>query len=139
MFSNPISRAILTSSGSIPVHRNTGSSSSRAASNPPSMSLFEETSAALANGAAVGVFPEGTSYTEPRIMQVKDGAARAAMEYSKRIGGKGPKDIQELEALVMVPVGIIYTNKSQYRSRVSRAVPPFYNQFVYYTCPFIRL
>lgn len=70
---------------------------------------------ALSKGVAVALFPEGTSYTEPRIMQVKDGAAWAALEYSKwRIehGNKG-------DPVSVVPAAIVYTDKSKYRSRVS--------------------
>jgi hypothetical protein len=125
LFSNPISCAILTSSGSIPVHRNSRSSSSRVATIPAHKSLFGESSAALAKGTAVGVFPEGTSYTEPRIMQVKDGAARAAMEYSKWTRDEG-RSKETQKALVLVPVGIVYTDKSQYRSRVSHTAPSCY-------------
>ena len=76
--------------------------------------LFRGTFEALARGGAVALFPEGTSYTEPRIMQVKDGAAWAALEYTKwaaEHGVKGP-DVQ------IVPAAIVYTNKSKYRSDV---------------------
>ena len=82
--------------------------------------LFKGTIEALAQGKAVALFPEGTSYTEPRIMQVKDGAAWAAMEYTKwakeNPGRGSAKDV------VIVPVSIVYTNKSKYRSAVSFAI-----------------
>lgn len=48
---------------------------------PTADSLFAATTRALLDGRVVGVFPEGTSYTEPRIMQVKEGAALAALEF----------------------------------------------------------
>ena len=64
---------IMTSAGNIPVDRKT----------KDRRKLFAGTMEALSNGAAVALFPEGTSYTEPRIMQVKDGAAWAALEYTK--------------------------------------------------------
>ena len=89
---------------------------------------------------AVGIFPEGTSYTEPRIMQVKEGIAWAALAVWKAemaVVSTAP-DIADLENgvegsnetaplllnradgdLVIIPVGIVYTNKSVYRSRVS--------------------
>ncbi len=73
LFSHPILRWILLSSGNIPVDRK---SKDRRV-------LLKGTLDALARGEAVALFPEGTSYTEPRIMQVKDGAAWAALEYTK--------------------------------------------------------
>ncbi|KAG1813693.1 uncharacterized protein BJ212DRAFT_1447854 [Suillus subaureus] len=102
LFKNPISGALLTSSGSIPVYRNPNSSSSPFPSNSNSLqaNLFRHTSAALAAGKVIGVFPEGTSYTEPRIVQVKDGAAWAAV-------GEGKE-------LVIVPAAVVYTDKSKY-------------------------
>lgn len=69
-------------------------------------------------GAPVALFPEGTSYTEPRIMQVKDGAAWAALEYTKQSRESGRGD-----PVVIVPVALVYTNKSKYRSQV-RAIMP---------------
>lgn len=78
--------------------------------------LFRGTIEALSHGAAVALFPEGTSYTEPRIMQVKDGAAWAALEYSK--WAKENPDSAADKPLVIVPCAIVYTNKSKYRSNV---------------------
>ena len=81
------------------------------------MVLFKGTFDTLRNDKVVALFPEGTSYTEPRIMQVKDGAAWAALEFAKlqrtQPAGNGSKEI------VIVPVAIVYTNKSKYRSDVS--------------------
>ena len=125
-------RHILLSSGAIPVARNPNStpeSSSgpgSAPSPPPTHkngandALFRETFRALESGEVIGVFPEGTSYTAPGIAQVKDGAARAALEYVRWAretgGGQGSKP-----GLRIVPVGIVYTDKSQYQSGVSVA------------------
>jgi len=82
--------------------------------------LFRGTFEALARGGAVALFPEGTSYTEPRIMQVKDGAAWAALEYTKWAADHG---IKGPEAKI-VPAAIVYTNKSKYRSDVSMLNTP---------------
>lgn len=107
LFANPIANYVLTSSGNIPVDRK----------NKDRMVLFKGTFDTLRNDKVVALFPEGTSYTEPRIMQVKDGAAWAALEYAKlqrgQPAGAGSKGI------VIVPVAIVYTNKSKYRSDVS--------------------
>ena len=99
-------RWILFSSGNIPVDRKS----------KDRQVLFKGTIETLSTGGAVALFPEGTSYTEPRIMQVKDGSAWAAMEYTKwareNINKAAPKDV------VIVPVSIVYTDKTKYRSSV---------------------
>ena len=86
--------------------------------------LFRGTFEALARGGAVALFPEGTSYTEPRIMQVKDGAAWAALEYTKWAADHGIKGPE----VHIVPTAIVYTNKSKYRSDVSVSNPTVWVQ-----------
>lgn len=105
LFNNPIMRYILFSSGNIPVDRK---SKDRQA-------LFKGTFDALSKGEAVALFPEGTSYTEPRIMQVKDGAAWAALEFSKWLREHPDVDTR---TVTIIPTSIVYTNKSKYRSGV---------------------
>lgn len=85
------------------------------------MILFKGTFDTLHKDKAVALFPEGTSYTEPKIMQVKEGAAWAALEYAKlqREQPAGNRSKQ----IVIVPVAIVYTNKSKYRSDVSPRSP----------------
>lgn len=53
-------------------------------------------------------------YTEPRIMQVKDGASWSALEFTKW----AKVNSTHREPLVLIPAGIVYTNKSKYRSSV---------------------
>ena len=81
------------------------------------MILYKGTFDTLRKDKAVALFPEGTSYTEPRIMQVKEGAAWAALEYAK-IQREQPTN-NGSKGIVIVPVAIVYTNKSKYRSDVS--------------------
>jgi len=107
LFGNPVMKYILLSSGNIPVDRRSKDRNI----------LFRGTFDALANGSAVALFPEGTSYTEPRIMQVKDGAAWAAMEYTAW-AHENPRKASPLP-ITIVPAAIVYTNKSKYRSNVS--------------------
>ncbi|KAL5505086.1 hypothetical protein ACEPAH_7749 [Sanghuangporus vaninii] len=148
LFRNPVSRFILKSAGSIPVARvprskeaedniKTGSqngfsngfattldSSPRRGPNGQ-QALFDATykELAKAGGGVLGVFPEGTSYTLPRIVQVKEGAARAVLGYirwmSNRRGyGATVDSWNSVTSINVVPVGIVYTDKSRYRSRV---------------------
>lgn len=98
---------ILLSSGNIPVDRKS----------KDRQILFSGTFDALAKGECVALFPEGTSYTEPRIMQVKDGAAWAAMEYTKW-ARENPDKASPLP-ITICPAAIVYTDKSKYRSNVS--------------------
>jgi glycerol-3-phosphate O-acyltransferase/dihydroxyacetone phosphate acyltransferase len=106
LFVNPVLSKVLYSTGNIPVDRK----------NKDRQALFRGTIDALSRGNAVALFPEGTSYTEPRIMQVKDGAAWAALEYSKWTR-ENPEHASQ-DPLVIVPCAIVYTNKSKYRSHV---------------------
>lgn len=53
-------------------------------------------------------------YSEPRIMQVKDGASWSALEYAKW----AQQNKTHKKPLIIVPAGIVYTNKAKYRSRV---------------------
>lgn len=106
LFANPVLSKVLYSTGNIPVDRK---SKDRQA-------LFRGTIDALSGGNVVALFPEGTSYTEPRIMQVKEGAAWAALEYTKWTR-ENPKHASQ-DPLVIVPCAIVYTNKSKYRSFV---------------------
>ncbi|KAM6502302.1 glycerol-3-phosphate-acyltransferase [Amanita muscaria] len=106
LFANPLMRYILYSSGNIPVDRKS----------KDRQTLFEGTFDALSKGQAVALFPEGTSYTEPKIMQVKDGASWAALEFLhwlKNNPAKTPR--REVQ---VIPAAIVYTNKSKYRSSV---------------------
>ncbi|KAL0958973.1 hypothetical protein HGRIS_014285 [Hohenbuehelia grisea] len=130
MFANLILRNVLLSSGAIPVQRNPNSFSSQSATNSSTdhrtngkADLFYDSALSLAKGRVLGVFPEGTSYTEPRILQILPGAAWAAVDYATRWGRFGPyanRDSQWLrsECVYIVPTGIVYTDKASYRSRI---------------------
>ncbi|KAF9025271.1 hypothetical protein BDZ89DRAFT_953991, partial [Hymenopellis radicata] len=124
LFRNPLSALILSSSGAIPVQRNPNrdDGSSKAA-------LFHSSTMAFANGKVIGVFPEGTSYTEPTIAQIMSGAAWAAVEYTRwqREAGRAvTKDA------VIIPVGIVYTDKTRFRSslRVQYGTPISMSEYV---------
>lgn len=104
LFTNPVLAYILHSSGNIPVDRKS----------KDRQVLLQGTFDTLARGEAVALFPEGTSYTEPRIMQVKDGAAWAALEYTKWADERG----LDGPGVKVIPAAIVYTNKSKYRSDV---------------------
>ncbi|KAI0821676.1 glycerol-3-phosphate-acyltransferase [Trametes gibbosa] len=108
LFANPAMKYVLTSACNIPVDRKA----------QDKQLLFRGTFRTLAAGEAVALFPEGTSYTEPHIMQVKDGAAWAALEYTKWAKENPDKVKKGAENVMIVPAAIVYTNKSKYRSQV---------------------
>lgn len=105
LFANPLAKKLLLNAGNIPVNRRS----------KDNQSMFKGTFDVLALGEVVAVFPEGTSYTEPRIMQVKDGSAWAALEYMKWAASDEGK-AKNAPPLSVIPAGLVYTNKSKYRS-----------------------
>lgn len=109
LFANPTMKYILTSAGNIAVDRKA----------KDRRKLFRGTLEALACGGVVAVFPEGTSYTEPRIVQVKDGAAWATLEYAKWAKGHPDQVKPGAGRVAVVTASIVYTNKTKYRSNVN--------------------
>ncbi|EIW71954.1 hypothetical protein TREMEDRAFT_36357 [Tremella mesenterica DSM 1558] len=109
LFKNPALGALLLNAGNIPVDRKTKNN----------QKLFRGTFEVLALGECIGVFPEGTSHTEPHLIPLKDGTSWAALEYVRYLLGTeengGPKPGKKA---VIVPVGIAYSDKSHYRSKV---------------------
>jgi 1-acyl-sn-glycerol-3-phosphate acyltransferase len=73
----------------------------------------EETFAAarklLASGGTIGICPEGVSHNEKRLLPIKTGAARIAL---------GAVSTGEVTNLKIVPAGLYYTSKTQFRSSV---------------------
>ncbi|KAJ7227169.1 hypothetical protein GGX14DRAFT_418425 [Mycena pura] len=106
-FSHPVLGPILSSCGAIPVCRNPN----KADSSVSKSDLFDATSVELARNQVVGIFPEGTSYTEPAIAQVLSGAAWAALEFMR-------SQRDNSRSVIIIPVGIVYSDKSKFRSRV---------------------
>jgi len=95
---------LLTQCGVIPINR--------AKDNPKAMrsvaDTFEAVYQVLERGEAVGIFPEGITYDDSALKEVKSGAARMALELEHRHGGK--------LGLRLVPVGLTYSAKEIYRS-----------------------
>jgi glycerol-3-phosphate O-acyltransferase/dihydroxyacetone phosphate acyltransferase len=113
LFSDLLVGWLVRGVGSIPVHRKVDA--------PEQMGSNEETfravRQALAGGSAVGIFPEGTSHSEPALVPIKTGAARIALGAAPLVGGTFP----------IVPVGLSFREKEVFRSDamavVGRPVP----------------
>jgi hypothetical protein len=69
---------------------------------------FEACFAVLERGEAVGIFPEGITYEDSQLKEVKSGAARMALELEARHHGN--------LGLQIVPAGLTYSAKEIYRS-----------------------
>lgn len=68
---------------------------------------FEAVFAVLETGGAVLIFPEGVTYDEPVLKELKSGAARMALELEHRHGGR--------LGLRLLPVGLAYPARARYR------------------------
>jgi len=63
---------------------------------------FARARAVLERGGAIAIFPEGTTHSDPRLRELKTGAARIALGASLRVS--------------IVPTGLYYTAKQTFRS-----------------------
>jgi 1-acyl-sn-glycerol-3-phosphate acyltransferase len=66
---------------------------------------FDRVRALLSQGKSIAIFPEGVSHSDTKLKPLKSGAARIAL-------GSG------LENLKIVPAGLYYTEKREFRSSV---------------------
>lgn len=82
----------------------------------------------MAQGECLGVFPEGTSHTEPHLIPMKDGVSWAATEYLAYLRGtEENQGVKDGKPAMVVPVGIAYCDKNKYRSRVVVTYGPVIN------------
>src|SRR5437763_3468998 len=68
--------------------------------------MFAAARALLVRGGALAIFPEGTTHSEPRLKELKTGAARIALGCSA----------DDCPAIVIVPTAVFYTAKHSFRS-----------------------
>ncbi|KAI9019339.1 hypothetical protein CLU79DRAFT_758333 [Phycomyces nitens] len=108
MFKHPYASRFLTNCGVVPVDRTTKNNAQ----------LYAATFEVLRIGEAVAVFPEGTSHTLPHLGIFKDGVSFAALEYAKLIEDdpRPNADGSLAQPANVLPVGIVYPEKSKYRS-----------------------
>jgi glycerol-3-phosphate O-acyltransferase/dihydroxyacetone phosphate acyltransferase len=65
--------------------------------------MFSRAREVLQRGGSIAIFPEGTTHDDPRLRELKTGAARIALG-------------ADVPALTVVPTGIYYTDKHVFRS-----------------------
>lgn len=92
---------IVRASGSIPVYRRSDDPSQISRNEE----MFRAVHEALTSEAAVAIFPEGTSHSEPGLARLKTGAARIALGYSA-----------DGHSFPIVPVGLVLRAKDTFRS-----------------------
>jgi len=98
-------RPFLEMAGSIPVYRQMD----KDARTVQNLETFDACYKALAEGAVIGIFPEGVSHTEPSMMPVKTGIARIVLGAEEKHGPLGIR---------IVPVGLTFDARQRFRSRV---------------------
>ena len=102
LFSDPKTAFLVKGAAAIPVYRR---------SDDPGLmdrneDAFRAVYTALAQGAAVGIFPEGLSHSEPALAPLKTGAARMALGGAREAGRPFP----------VVPIGLVFRHKAVFRS-----------------------
>ena len=104
LWRHPVVAPLLVLAGAVPVYRRQdGTDMTR------NFDTFRRCRAVLAGGGAVLLFPEGTSHSQPYRLPLKTGAARIALETEACHGPCG---------LRVIPVGLRYEAKGEFRSRV---------------------
>lgn len=70
--------------------------------------MFQKTWEVLAAGNVMVLFPEGTSYTLPKMLKLRTGVVRVATGFAKNYG----------QPIPIVPVGLTYFKKESFRSEM---------------------
>jgi 1-acyl-sn-glycerol-3-phosphate acyltransferase len=106
-FNSPIKRKILHALGMIPLNRKADS----AVSGVNNKDSFEACYKVLEAGGILVIFPEGTSFLERQLRELKTGTARIALEVEKRNNG--------LLHVQIIPVGLNYIDADRFRGKVN--------------------
>lgn len=109
IFAMPVLGAMLRGLDALPVYRKQDAGQDMT----KNAGTLEASVEALVAGRAISLFPEGRSHSEPRLSEMKTGCARIALDAVRR-GAR----------VRIVPVGIAYEAKSEFRSRVHVDVGP---------------
>lgn len=111
LFESAFLRPFLKSLGAVPIARK----SDHGGGELDNSKAFEALFAVLAQGGAMGIFPEGLSHDEAQLAKLKTGAARIALGVAATFPGVEPK---------IVPSGLNYVHPKRFRSRVLLAFGP---------------
>ncbi len=106
LFNSKFKLWLLRNLNMIPINR-AGEGRMKGVSNTDS---FEACYKILEEGKTLMIFPEGSSFQERILRELKSGTARIALETERRNGGK--------LGLLVVPIGLNYLNADKFRSSV---------------------
>lgn len=106
-FNSPIKRKILHALGMIPLNRKADSTVSGVNNKDSFASCYK----VLEAGGILVIFPEGTSFLERQLRELKTGTARIALEVEKRNNG--------LLNVQIIPVGLNYIDADRFRGKVN--------------------
>ncbi len=101
LWQHPVAARLLDFFEVLPVQRTGEGDTTR------NVDVFAACEDALARSQAVALFPEGTTHDQPRVAELRTGAARLAL-------GAWARGVRGLR---IVPVGLVYTAKASPRSR----------------------
>lgn len=102
LFDDPKVGWLMRAVGAIPVYRRADDPSLM----DKNVDAFRAVHAALAQGDAVGIFPEGVSHSAPALAPLKTGAARIALGAAKLTDQVFP----------VMPIGLVHRDKDAFRS-----------------------
>jgi 1-acyl-sn-glycerol-3-phosphate acyltransferase len=105
---NPLLGLMMSGLGVITFHRR--EDAGKGANPRGNVRSLRQCRSVLAEGGAVCIFPEGISHSDPGLRPFRLGAARIALDFVRKDGNPG--------GLRVVPVGLLYTEKDQFRSGV---------------------
>lgn len=106
LFSNVIMSKFLYAMGIIPVYRH----EDNLEMNENNEDMFQAAYKILEEGKCIGIFPEGTSQTDRKVLKLKTGTARIALGSEKR------NDFNL--GLSIIPLGLYFTARHRFRSKV---------------------
>lgn len=112
LFDIPLVGALLRGVGAVPLRRATDEARRQpdAAVDPArNRASFQALVAALERGAAVLIFPEGKSHSQPEIAPLRTGLARVALQ---------ARDEHALRGIAIVPIGLVFEEKWRPRTRI---------------------
>lgn len=112
LFNSKFKLKLLKSLNAVPINR-AGEGKTKGTDNTSS---FEECYKILEEGKTLVIFPEGTSFQERVLRQLKSGTARIALEAENRNDGK--------LGLQVVAIGLNYSQPEKFRSRILVDIDP---------------
>ena len=113
LFGNPVGKALCEAFGALPIYRRKDdglAGGSRGDASERNEAIFARCRARLREGGAMALFPEGTTHSGARLLQLRTGAARIALSTED--------EVDWTVGVQIVPVGLWYQNKVSFRSSV---------------------